>query len=283
MASPLPKPLLFDPSTRDKTMWCEFHETLGHKTSDSRNLREEMANMLARGHLREYLSERARNNYWRIGPVEEKNSPNALLDVINIIFGRSMIASTSFPTSKNMKISITREKRVCKLLDEGMITFTDEDAESITLLHNDALVITVFIDRCQVKRIMVDLGSSTNIIRWKVVEEIGLLEKIIPAAKTLFGFNMSSETTKEEIDLPMEAGGIIKMIKFYVIDDNMQYNAIFGRPWLQDMKAIPSTLHLLLKFPTLGGIRQIQGEQPTSKEMFAIEEPDTHELVVAAK
>ncbi|XP_060195061.1 uncharacterized protein LOC132624273 [Lycium barbarum] len=112
---------------------------------------------------------------------------------------------------------------------------------------------------------MVDLGSSANIIRWKVVEEMGLTEKIIPAARTLSGFNMSNETTKGVIDFPVEAGGVIKVTKFYVIDDDMRYNKIFGRPWIHDMKVVPSTLHLLLKFPTLKGIRQIQEEQSISK------------------
>ncbi|XP_059294412.1 uncharacterized protein LOC132047377 [Lycium ferocissimum] len=104
--------------------------------------------------------------------------------------------------------------------------------------NNDALVITVFIDCFQVKRVMVDPRSLANIIHWKLVEQMGLLEKIIPAAKALAGFNMSSETTKREIDLPMKSRGVVT--KFYVIDGDMRYNAIFGRLWLHDIKAVPS-------------------------------------------
>ncbi|XP_060177784.1 uncharacterized protein LOC132607722 [Lycium barbarum] len=40
-----------------------------------------------------------------------------------------------------------------------------------------------------------------------------LLEKIISAAKIFFGFNMDNETTKGQIDLPVEAGGVTKLIK----------------------------------------------------------------------
>ncbi|XP_060183252.1 uncharacterized protein LOC132613232 [Lycium barbarum] len=140
-----------------------------------------------------------------------------------------------------------------------MITFSAEDDTGVTLLHNDALVITVFIDCFQVKQVMVDPGSSANIMHLKVVEEMGLLEKLIPAVRTFAGFNMFSEITKGEIDLLMEAGGVIKEMKFYVIDGDIRYNAIFERPWLHDMKAVSSTLHLRLKFPTSEGIRKIQG------------------------
>ncbi|XP_060190661.1 uncharacterized protein LOC132619928 [Lycium barbarum] len=143
-----------------------------------------------------------------------------------------------------------REKRTRDFPEEDLINFSDEDAVAITLPHNDTLVITVFIGCCRVKHVMVDPGSSANILHWKAVEEMGLLEKIIPAARTLVSFNMSSETTKGEIDLPVEAGGVIKVTKLYVIDGNMQFNAIFGRPWLHDMKDLELTLVVVQQIPS---------------------------------
>ncbi|XP_060200422.1 uncharacterized protein LOC132628676 [Lycium barbarum] len=171
-----------------------------------------------------------------------------------------------------MNISVTPKKRTRKLPDDVTITFFDEDAVGVILPYNDALIMTVLIGSCQVKRIMVDSRSSGNILRWKVVEEIGLLEKMILAARTLSRFSMASETTKGEIDLPVEAGGVTKYTKFYVIGGDIQYNAIFGRSWLHDMNVVPSTLHLLLKFPTPDGNRQIRGED-TTRDMFIVEEP----------
>ncbi|XP_059285192.1 uncharacterized protein LOC132038557 [Lycium ferocissimum] len=98
-----------------------------------------------------------------------------------------------------------------------------------------------------------------------------MLDKLTPSSRVLNGFNMASAAVKGEIILPINAGGMLKCTKLYVIDGDMSYNMIFGRPWIHDMKAVPSTLHLLLKFPTPDGIRQIRSEQSTTKEMFAIE------------
>ncbi|XP_059310011.1 uncharacterized protein LOC132061171 [Lycium ferocissimum] len=182
-----PRPLRSDLNSRDQTLWCEFHGTHGHKTTDCRQLREEVANMLAWGHLREYLSERGRNNYGRANPAEEMDAPNAPPHVINIIFGGAMIAGTSFITSRKMKNLVTREKRTRELPDDDTITFSDEVAVGVTLPHNDALVITVLIESCQVKRVMVDPGSFANILRWKVVEEMVLLEKMIYRARRFPG------------------------------------------------------------------------------------------------
>nr|XP_016512444.1 PREDICTED: uncharacterized protein LOC107829504 [Nicotiana tabacum] len=113
---------------------------------------------------------------------------------------------------------------------------------------------------------------SANIIRSKVVEQLGLRDKTVPAVRILNGFNMACETTKGEITLPVNITGTIRDAKFYVIKGDMRYNALHGMPWIHNMRVMPSTLHQVLKFPTPEGIKTVYGEQPAAKEKFAIEE-----------
>ncbi|XP_059315776.1 uncharacterized protein LOC132066488 [Lycium ferocissimum] len=94
----------------------------------------------------------------------------------------------------------------------------------------------------------------------------------MPAARVFNGFNRTCETTKGEITLPVNTVGIVQHTKFYVIDGKMRYNALIDRLWVHNMRAVPSTLHQMLKFPTPDGIKTIHGGQPTVKEMFAVEE-----------
>ncbi|XP_070045445.1 uncharacterized protein [Nicotiana tomentosiformis] len=124
----------------------------------------------------------------------------------------------------------------------------------------------------QVKRVLIDPGSSANIIRSRVMEKLGLQDQIIPATQILNGFNMASETTKGEIILPVNVAGTIQETKFHVIEGDMRYNALLGRPSIHNMRAVPSTLHQMLKFPTPDGVKSVYGEQHTAKEMFAIDE-----------
>nr|XP_016447223.1 PREDICTED: uncharacterized protein LOC107772244 [Nicotiana tabacum] len=51
--------------------------------------------------------------------------------------------------------------------------------------------------------------------------------------------------------------GVIKMTLFEVVDSDMGYNIILGRPWLHEIRVVPSTYHQLLKFPPPDGIKQI--------------------------
>ncbi|XP_059288988.1 uncharacterized protein LOC132042478 [Lycium ferocissimum] len=221
-----PRPLRSDPNQRDPNMICEYHGTHGHRTEDYRQLKEEVARLLKNGHLREFLSERAKGHYKekksnkRVEPVEPQH-------IINMIIG-GMDAPRS-PVMKRTKVSIVLEKRSRDYMLEGSISFSNEDAE----------------------------GSSANIIRWRVVEQLRLLDQIVPVARVLSGFNMASETTKGEISLPVNIDGTIQQTVFYVIEGDMKYNALLGRPWIHSMRAVPSTLYQLLKFPTLEVVKTI--------------------------
>ncbi|XP_060182312.1 uncharacterized protein LOC132611977 [Lycium barbarum] len=150
-------------------------------------------------------------------------------------------------------------------------SFNDKDAEGIIQPYNGALVISILIFKSQVKCILIDLGSSTNIIRWRVVEQLGLLDQIILAARVLSGFNMASETTKGEISLPVNIAGTIQQTVFYVIEGEMKCNALLGRPWIHSLRAVALTLHQMLRFPTSEGLKTVSGEQLAAREMFAVE------------
>ncbi|XP_070048858.1 uncharacterized protein [Nicotiana tomentosiformis] len=66
---------------------------------------------------------------------------------------------------------------------------------------------------------------------------------VVPKARSLSGFDNSTIVTKDEIELSTYAEGVIKETKFQVIDTDMAYNVILGKPWIHDMDDVPSTLH----------------------------------------
>ncbi|XP_070032590.1 uncharacterized protein [Nicotiana tomentosiformis] len=171
-----------DSSQRDPNLWCEYHGTNGHRTGDCRHLREEVATLLKNDHLREFLSDRAKNNYGRNKDNAElsKAGEEPPCQMINMIFGGNEINGVTFSAAKKMKVSITHSKR----LREDDITFTEEDADGLLLPHNDALVISLNVLDFKIKRILVDPGSSANIVQWRVLEQVKLTGSIIPATNS---------------------------------------------------------------------------------------------------
>ncbi|XP_070036621.1 uncharacterized protein [Nicotiana tomentosiformis] len=255
-------------SQRDPNLWCEYHGKNGHRTRDCRHLREEVETLLKNGHLRKFLSDRAKNNYGRNRDNTEpsKVGQEPPHQTINMIFGGNEINGVTFSAAKKTNVSITHSKR----LREDDITFTGEDTNGLLLPHNDALVISLNVLDFKIKRVLVNPRSLANIIQWRVLEQAKLTGSIIPATKLLAGFNLASVTTRGEILLLTNAEGVIKTTLFKVVNGDTGYNIILGRPWLHEMKDVPSTYHQLLKFPTPKGITQIRGDQPAAREMNVI-------------
>ncbi|XP_028099678.1 uncharacterized protein LOC114299190 [Camellia sinensis] len=81
----------------------------------------------------------------------------------------------------------------------------------------------------------------------------------------MVGFNRTPTWPLGAINLEVQAGPRNVSIEFRVIDYSSPYNAILGRPWLHAMRAIPSTLHQLLRFPTEQWIEEVRGDQVQAK------------------
>ena len=54
---------------------------------------------------------------------------------------------------------------------------------------------------------------------------------------------------------------ITKDVTFLVVDCLSVYNAILKRPTLNSWKAVTSTYHLMIKFPTDYGVGELRGNQ----------------------
>ena len=57
-------------------------------------------------------------------------------------------------------------------MDEQAITFTDEDIERIHHPHDDAIVITLLIANYTTKKVLVDNGSSTDILYYPAFQQM---------------------------------------------------------------------------------------------------------------
>ena len=59
-----------------------------------------------------------------------------------------------------------------RVTDEQAITFTDEDAERVHHPYNDSIVITLLIANYMTRRVLVDNGSSANILYYLAFQQM---------------------------------------------------------------------------------------------------------------
>ncbi|XP_042515376.1 uncharacterized protein LOC122089749 [Macadamia integrifolia] len=93
-----------------------------------------------------------------------------------------------------------------------------------------------------------------------------------PVTTPLHDFSGSPIRPKGMIELQIHAdlGELQRsvMANFLVIDIPSAYNVILGRPSLNNLKAVVSTYHLKMKFPTERGIGEYIGDQLESRRCY---------------
>ncbi|XP_074314118.1 uncharacterized protein LOC141649325 [Silene latifolia] len=122
---------------------------------------------------------------------------------------------------------------------------------------------------CTVRKVLVDTGSSVNLIMLKTIENMGFSEKDLQKKTIpLVGFSGETPNSLGEIVIPTYAGGINNQVRYLVIDGPSTYNVIPRRPWLHIMKAVPSTYHQCVKFPIPWGVEKIRGDHEEARGCY---------------
>ncbi|XP_028110148.1 uncharacterized protein LOC114308697 [Camellia sinensis] len=120
-----------------------------------------------------------------------------------------------------------------------MISFFTRDLERIQMPHNDALVVILRIKEFDVKRILIDQGSSAEIMYYSAFKQLKLRDTdLAPATSPLVGFNSQPEWPLGKIILLVKAGTVVKQVEFWVLQVPSTYNLILSRGWLHAMQAL---------------------------------------------
>ncbi|GAV63389.1 hypothetical protein CFOL_v3_06907, partial [Cephalotus follicularis] len=132
---------------------------------------------------------------------------------------------------------------------------SEADYEGVRLPHDDLVVVTLQVKLFTMKRILIDSGSSTDILYKHAFDQLRVpTDQLRPVKTPLVGFVGEMVHPLGSINLSVVAGIVPRQTQvqmtFLVVDTPSPYNAIVGRPGLNLMEAIMSTRHLLVKFLT---------------------------------
>jgi len=110
------------------------------------------------------------------------------------------------------------------------LSFSNEDAGTIQP-HDDALVITLKIERYNMKRVMVDQGSGAEIIYPDLYKGLKLKPEDLTAYDSpLVSFDEKIVIPKGQIRLLVQASSEVVEVNFIVVNAYSPYTAIVGRP-----------------------------------------------------
>ena len=148
-----------------------------------------------------------------------------------------------------------------------VLSFSEEDKVGTTQPHDDTLLITLRMGGYYVKRVMVDGGSAAEIMYPDFYKGLKLKpEDLLPYSSHLMSFDGKLVTLKGMITLPIQTGPEIVEVNFIIVDTYSPYTTIISRPWLHTLRAVASSLHQKVKFPSGYQVLEIRGCQPTARQ-----------------
>ncbi|KAL0406623.1 UNVERIFIED_CONTAM: hypothetical protein Slati_3976200, partial [Sesamum latifolium] len=149
---------------------------------------------------------------------------------------------------------------------EEETTFSQKDLNEGCGSQDDPIVIKLDIANFTVHKVLVDNGSSTDIIFREVLKKMVLEDANLSPVKTpLVDFGGSEVNSLRTSDLLVSMGEEPRrrntMIKFLVVDTPCSYNVILERSGLNLFRAVVSTYHQKMKFPTKNWIGEVLCDQ----------------------
>ena len=284
-----PAQMKSNPATRDNTKYCEFHSDYGHRTDNCIQLRREIEYLIQRGYLRRFISPRNQAQ----GQAQNQSQasvqpppPRQTTTQHQQPLGEIHVISGGFAGGGESSLARKAHLRSIRSADMGevqsvskiprvdtTITFSDSDLEGCQHPHDDPLVIRAIVANTTVHRVLVDNGSSADIIFASAFDKMGIgREKLEPVNTHLRGFSGEKVLPVGSIQLVLTLGEppcqATTTARFLIVDAPSAYNMLLGRPSLNAIRAIPSAYHMVIKFPTINGVGTVRGDQRVARECY---------------
>nr|XP_025697379.1 uncharacterized protein LOC112798324 [Arachis hypogaea] len=272
----------------DKNKYCAFHQKYGH-TTDECVIAKDLLEMLDRqGLLDKYIegrkyreSDRNKEERQQASASKDTNkwsNNNPPKGVINCISGGfAGGGQTTSARKRSYRAMLAIEGTMPpnnKDAHDLEITFNQTDIYSATPNTDDPVVISVQTGDLLVRKVLLDPGSSADVLFYSTFSKMNLSEKLIqPSSGELVGFSGERVPIKGYIWLKTTMGNdsLSKTldIHYLIVNCPSPYNIILGRPALNMFKAVISTYHLCVKFQAQGGkIARIHSDCQQARQCY---------------
>ncbi|XP_068476789.1 uncharacterized protein [Phaseolus vulgaris] len=157
---------------------------------------------------------------------------------------------------------------------ESDLVFTRAYLRDVVPHDNDPVVISIVTTGRKVHGVLVDQGSSADVMFWSTFNKLQLSSDLLrPYTGCLYEF----------ADNPMEVRGYLELrttftdgaasrtqsIRYLVVNANSAYNILLGRPALNRLRAVSSARHMKMKLPDLSRkVIVIKSDQEEARKCY---------------
>ncbi|GJV23080.1 reverse transcriptase domain-containing protein [Tanacetum coccineum] len=238
-------PMVTPVEKRSDNTFYDFHNDKGHSTDECMQLKKQIEELVRAGKLSHLIKEIKQGRYQP--KVGKKEAPAK---------DKSMAIYMIQPWHR-----MTRQKVTQSFERVSEITFPSLTTSSGT---EGPLVIEAEIGGHMIHRMYVDGGSSTEVLYEHCFNQLRseIKNQMVPATTSLTGFSGETIWLLGQLRLLVIIGyadhSTRAWMNFMIARSLSPYNGIIGRPGIREIQAVPSTAHIMLKFPVDGGIVTIR-------------------------
>jgi len=256
--------------------WCEFNKSFGHSINSCLALGHQLAELVKCGFLKDYLLEKQADqasgsqSAGSGGQQHEVPIHGEIHTIAGGFSGGGCIASQRKRYARSvLSVEIFEDHS-----PDVDITFTKGDLRDVVPHDNDPIVISLVTAGRTVHRVLVDQGSSADVMFWTTFEKLQLSpDQLRPYGGCLYGFSGDQVEVRGYIELRTTfTDGLAsrtEKIRYLVVNALSAYNILLGRPTLNRTGAVPSTRHMKVKLPSMEGmIITICSDQKEAKKCY---------------
>ncbi|XP_068476452.1 uncharacterized protein [Phaseolus vulgaris] len=257
-----------------KDSWCDFHEAFGHHINNCISLGYQLDELVKSGFLKDYLTEPA-TTVALPEPAEDQAHEMPVHGEVHTISGGF---SGGGPTASQRKKYARGVNPVDEKISgnpwESDLVFTRADLRDVIPHENDPVVISIVTAGRKVHRVLVDQGSSADVMFWSTFNKLRLFPDLLrPYIGCLYGFADNQVEVRGYLEFRTTftdgAASRTESIRYLVVNANSAYNILLGRPALNRLRAVSSTHHMKMKLPDLSGrVIVIKSDQEEARKCY---------------
>ncbi|KAI3453674.1 hypothetical protein Pfo_010337 [Paulownia fortunei] len=258
------------PTKPKSNLFCAFHNEYGHNTEECRHLKDEIERMIRKGWLDDWVKEEEEKEMierkkarptWierdtkegKAGAAPRENHYHTPRNFIQMILGGPTDGDSNRARKAYARSTPGGSKEEVHKINKGpVIQFGPHDMEGLQAPHNNALVIMATVANFNVARIIVDTGSSVDVLFYKAYKKMNLDITLQPVDTVLFDFS----------------GGVVDPIGQVVLPISLGTEPMRKTRMVKFLVTVVSTFHMKLKFPVDKRIGEVEGDQCSARRCY---------------
>ena len=232
-----------------KDAWCEFHQAFGHPIKSCLALAHQLDELVKSGFLNDYLAGSSGTEALIASAEDQAHEMPIHREIHTISCGFSGGGCTASQRKRYVRSMMSIAKQVEDDTLDVDLTFMKDDLRDIVPHDNDPVVVLVVTAGRKVHRVLVDQGSSADVMFWSTFKKLQLSsDQLRPYTGCLYGFSGDQVEVRGYLELRTTftdgTASRTESIRYLVVNAESAYNILLGRPALNRLRGVSSTRHM---------------------------------------